>query len=71
MKQRLFLYTLAAGILFLAALALTPAAFADAVRGTIVHEETIRVAPSADSARVGDVKRGNELIIIQTSRDWV
>ncbi|MFZ0417291.1 MAG: SH3 domain-containing protein [Candidatus Sulfotelmatobacter sp.] len=71
MKQRLFLYTLAAGILFLATFALTRAAFADAVRGTIVHEETIRVAPSADAARVGDVKRGNELIIIQTSRDWV
>jgi outer membrane protein assembly factor BamD (BamD/ComL family) len=69
MKQRLSL--IAAGITLLAIFAFTPEARADAVRGTIVHEETIRVAPSGDAARVGDVKRGNELIIIATSRDWV
>jgi outer membrane protein assembly factor BamD (BamD/ComL family) len=48
-----------------------PIAHADALRGTLVHEETIRVAPSADAARVGDAGRGLELIIIDTSRDWV
>ena len=69
MKQRLSL--IAAGTTLLAILAFTASARADAVRGTIVHEETIRVAPSGDAARVGDVKRGNELIIIATSRDWV
>ncbi len=69
MKQRLSL--IAAGITLLALFAFTASARADAVRGTIVHEETIRVAPSGDAARVGDVKRGNELIIIATSRDWV
>jgi hypothetical protein len=69
MKQRLSL--IAAGIILLAIFAFTRSARADAVRGTIVHEETIRVAPSGDAARVGDVKRGNELIIIATSRDWV
>ncbi len=68
MKQRLF--NLAAGIL-LATRAFTPLAFADAQRGTLVHEETIRVAPSADAARVGEAQRGNELIIIDASRDWV
>ncbi len=45
--------------------------FADALRGTLVHEETLRVAPSADSARVGDAGRGVELIILQSSRDWL
>jgi len=69
MKQRLSL--IAAGIILLAIFASARLARADAVRGTIVHEETIRVAPSGDAARVGDVKRGNELIIIATSRDWV
>lgn len=44
--------------------------FAQAQRGTLVHEETIRVAPSADSARLGEAGRGHELIILQTSRDW-
>ncbi len=46
-------------------------ALADALRGTLVHEETIRVAPSADAARLADVGRGRELVIIDTSRDWV
>jgi outer membrane protein assembly factor BamD (BamD/ComL family) len=66
MKQRLSI--LAASVFFLA---LAHCAFADALRGTLVHEETMRVAPSADSARVGDAARGNELIVIETSRDWV
>jgi outer membrane protein assembly factor BamD (BamD/ComL family) len=52
------------------ALSLTPSLFADAFRGTLVHEETLRVSPSADSARVGDAGRGVELIILQSSRDW-
>jgi outer membrane protein assembly factor BamD (BamD/ComL family) len=46
-------------------------ALADAVRGTLVHEETIRVAPSADAARLAEVGRGRELVIIDTTRDWV
>jgi outer membrane protein assembly factor BamD (BamD/ComL family) len=48
-----------------------PIAFADALRGALVHEETIRVAPSADAAKLVEVGRGHELIIIETSRDWV
>src|SRR6202795_2749861 len=69
MKQRLSL--IAAGITLLAIFAFTPSARADAVRGTLIHPETVRIAPSADAARVGDVNRGNELIVIDTSRDWV
>jgi outer membrane protein assembly factor BamD (BamD/ComL family) len=46
-------------------------AWAQAQRGTLVHEETIRVSPTADSARLGDAGRGHELIILETSRDWV
>ena len=69
MKQRLS--AIAAGILFLSTLVFVRSASADAQRGTLIHEETIRVSPSADSARVGDAKRGNELIIIDASRDWV
>lgn len=62
---------LAASVLSFAIFSFIHLAFADAVRGTLVHEETIRVAPSSDAARVGDANRGNELIIIDTSRDWV
>jgi hypothetical protein len=58
--------TIAASIPVLAAFA-----FADAQRGTLVHEETIRVAPSADAARLAEAGRGHELVILETSRDWV
>src|SRR5271166_1228340 len=46
-------------------------ALAQAQRGTLVHEEPIRVSPAADAARLGEAGRGHELIIIDTSRDWV
>src|SRR5438105_509417 len=49
---------------------LTSFAAADALRGTLVHEETLHVAPSPDSAKLSQVDRGHELIIIETSRDW-
>jgi outer membrane protein assembly factor BamD (BamD/ComL family) len=55
------------------AIILFPARFAaaQAQRGTLVHEETMRVAPSADSAKVGDAARGRELIVLDTSGGWV
>ena len=43
---------------------------AQAPRGTLVHEETIRVSPSADTAKLGTAGRGHELIILDSSRDW-
>jgi hypothetical protein len=52
-------------------LLLTNFVFAQAQRGTLVHEETIRVAPSEDSAKLGEAGRGHELVIIETTRDWV
>jgi outer membrane protein assembly factor BamD (BamD/ComL family) len=69
MKQRI--PALAACILVLAPLGLSRFAVADAQRGTLVHEETIRISPSADSAKLGEAERGYELIVLDTSRDWV
>src|ERR1700688_4713590 len=48
----------------------TSFASAQAQRGTLVHEETIRVSPSADAAKPGEAGRGHELVIIESSRDW-
>ena len=48
----------------------TPNATAQALRGTLVHEETIRVSPGAETAKLGEAGRGHELIIIDSSRDW-
>jgi outer membrane protein assembly factor BamD (BamD/ComL family) len=61
-----FVYAAACSFLLFASFAL-----ADARRGTLVHEETIRVSPNADAARVGEAGRGHELVIIEASRDWV
>ena len=45
-------------------------ASAQALRGTLIHEETIRVSPSADTPKLGEAQRGHELVIIDASRDW-
>jgi hypothetical protein len=56
--------------LALTILALVSLASAQAQRGTLVHEETIRVSPAADAAKLGEASRGHELVIIETSREW-
>lgn len=35
-----------------------------------MHEETIRVSPSVDTAKLGEVLRGHELIILGASSGW-
>jgi hypothetical protein len=64
-KSVIFIAALAFALLFSVA-----HASADAVRGTLVHEETIRVSPNSDAAKLGEAGRGHELVIIETSRDW-
>jgi hypothetical protein len=64
-KLAFFLTAFTLALLFPTALA-----SAQAQRGTLVHEETIRVSPAADAARLGEAGRGHELVIIETSRDW-
>jgi hypothetical protein len=51
-------------------LTLTSLCLAQAQRGTLVHEESIRVSPSTDTAKLGTVERGYELVIFDNSRDW-
>ena len=70
MKPRVSSFFFFVSILLLSTFTI-PFATANALRGTLVHEETIRVAPSTDAARVGEASRGNELIVIDTSRDWI
>jgi outer membrane protein assembly factor BamD (BamD/ComL family) len=49
----------------------SPFAIAQAQRGTLVHEETIRVSPNRESAKLGEAGRGRELVVLDTSHDWV
>ena len=45
-------------------------AFAQASRGTMVHETTIRVAPNKDAAKLGTASRGHEMVVLETTHDW-
>ncbi len=56
--------------LFAALLSFPILVFAQAQRGTLVHEESIRVSPSGDAAKLGEAGRGHELVIIETGHDW-
>lgn len=52
-------------------LVLVPFACADALRGTLVSDEAMRISPSADAAKLAEVGRGRELIVIENGHDWV
>ena len=45
-------------------------ASAQAQRGTLVREESIRVSPSTDAAKLGEAGRGHELVIIENGNGW-
>jgi hypothetical protein len=68
--MRLRPIVLAAPLLLVTTLCCLNVAFAAAERGTLVHEESIRVSPASDAAKLGEAGRGHELVILDTSRDW-
>jgi hypothetical protein len=41
------------------------------IRGAMMRIATIYVSPDATSAKLGEVERGREVVVIQTSRDWI
>jgi hypothetical protein len=41
------------------------------IRGALMRVATIYVAPDITSAKLGQVERGREIVVIQTSRDWI
>jgi hypothetical protein len=45
-------------------------AVAQAPRGTLVREESIRISPSTDTAKLADTGRGYELVILDKSGAW-
>lgn len=52
----------------LSASALAPA---EVIRGAMMRVANIYVTPDATSAKLGEVERGREIIVIQASRDWI
>jgi hypothetical protein len=51
-------------------LSATTFCFADVLRGAILQPTTIYVAPDASSARLGDLLRGREVVVLDTSGGW-
>lgn len=50
----------------------TPTAvLADVIRGTTIRVAAIYLSPDAASTKLADLDRGREVVILQTSRDWV
>jgi len=45
--------------------------WADAVRGTPIRVAAIYLSPDTSSTKLDEVERGREVIILETSRDWV
>jgi hypothetical protein len=41
------------------------------IRGALMRVATIYVAPDATSAKLGEIERGREVVVMQNSRDWI
>jgi outer membrane protein assembly factor BamD (BamD/ComL family) len=54
-----------------AMLLLAVTASADAVRGAPIRVATIYLSPDSSSTKMGELDRGREVIILETSRDWL
>ncbi|MBV8476357.1 MAG: hypothetical protein JOZ36_06805 [Acidobacteria bacterium] len=42
-----------------------------AERATLVHEAAIYLSPDSEAAKLGTAERGRELVILETSRNWI
>jgi len=50
---------------------LAPSAFAIGERATLVRVANMYVSPDAKSAKLSEIDRGYELVILETSKEWV
>ena len=44
---------------------------ADVLRGAVLQPAVIYVSPDTSSARLGELTRGREVVVLETSRDWM
>jgi len=63
--------TMLRSVFLVAACFCTTLVFAQGPRGTLVHAATIYVAPDKDSAKLGTAERGHEIVILETTHDWI
>jgi outer membrane protein assembly factor BamD (BamD/ComL family) len=46
-------------------------AFADTLRGTPIRPASIYLSPDSNSSKLADIDRGREVVILETSGDWL
>lgn len=54
-----------------AMLLLTTLAWTEVVRGTPIRTTSIYLSPDANSTKLADIDRGREVVVLETSRDWL
>jgi len=55
----------------LTVLLVTVLCLAEVRRGAMLRVASIYIAPDSTSAKLGDIERGREVIVLETSRDWL
>jgi hypothetical protein len=50
---------------------LAACAWADALRGTVIRVTPLYLSPDANSTKLADIERGREVVVLETSRDWI
>src|SRR5712692_11109111 len=58
-------------LILIAAIVLLTIGARAAERGAMVRAGTIYLSPDRSSAKLGEIERGREVIILETSRDWL
>jgi len=57
--------------MMVAALLLCSTAWADTLRGTPIRVASIYLSPDSSSNKLADIERGREVVILETSGDWL
>jgi len=52
-------------------LLLTAVAWADPIRGTPIRVASIYLSPDSTSAKLAEIDRGREVVVLETSREWI
>ena len=58
-------------LIIVAAVLLCFTATADTIRGTPIRPASIYLSPDASSNKLADIERGREVIVLETSGDWL
>jgi hypothetical protein len=58
-------------LIVVAAILFSSTAWADAVRGTLIRVASIYLSPDSSSNKLAEIDRGREVVVLETSRDWI